>query len=635
MNIEVTLLSKEEVEGKSKILEKVGRGCDYDYWTSTPSLFYSWNISDEFRVTSSGELDFGNTCLRYGVRPVLKSDNLEDLIRNLKITYENGVEVVEYGQYPDLEVQFNIPNNVNLKPTGKKYYLFYYFGYLYEDLEYEYNGEKYVNKEGKYYKVKPVKFYVDRENNMLISKDVLFNAPINIDNPNYDGHFETSKLYQFLNNEFINSLKPDGEYSNDEIETLFEETPNPYNLDLEELDEEDIIEGAILSDIPVMLHGQTGDGKSARVKQIDKDTQIIYLASADPTDINGKSVQKKQSLFYTLISAIKETTSRHGLDNTKNILKLILRRNPNWYSFFSRGNRDKLKKFEIDKVIRTIKFFADNVDDEDEIIEIFIDKLYDCDEEFADIVDGFNVTDKHQEETSSNIHIDNLSLENNSVQKKQGLFYTLISAIKETTSRHGLDNTKNILKLILRRNPNWYSFFSRGNRDKLKKFEIDKVIRTIKFFADNVDDEDEIIEIFIDKLYDRDEEFADIVDGFNITDTSQTSDSLKKEEQKDFEFIMLQGNKQPVIIYRINDNQMEVFIKELIKKFGKEMVSKSIFFDYNDLIREINIEQGVQLSNTEYILKMNTNGNIMIIDGTGKIVDSFSSNSSFANSKHI
>ena len=42
-----------------------------------------------------------------------------------------------------------------------------------------------------------------------------------------------------------------------------------------------------------MLHGQTGDGKSARVKQIDKDLQIIYLASADPTDINGKSVQKE------------------------------------------------------------------------------------------------------------------------------------------------------------------------------------------------------------------------------------------------------------------------------------------------------------------------------------------------------
>ena len=241
----------------------------------------------------------------------------------------------------------------------------------------------------------------------------------------------------------------------------------------------------------------------------------------------------------------------------------------------------------------------------------------------------------YTEETSSHTYIDNLFLENSNVQKKQGLFYTLVAAIKETTRKHGLDNTKNILKLILRRNPNWYSFFSRGNRDKLKQFEIDKVIRTIKFFADNVDDEDEIIEIFIDKLYDRDEEFADIVDGFNVTDTSQISDFLKKEEQKDFDFILLHDNKQPIIIYRINNNQMEVFIKELIKKFGKEMVSKSILFDYNDLIKEINFEQAVQLGNTEYILKMNIDGNIIIIDGTGKIVDSFSSNSSFVNYKHI
>ena len=245
MNIEVTLLSKEEVEGKSKVLQKVGRGCDYDYWTSTKLLFSDWSDADVIRVTSTGELGCDNVDAGHGVRPVLKSDNLEKLIKNLKITYENGVEVVEYGQYPDLEVQFHIPNNASLKPTGKKYYhflTFYYFEKfnLQEHLEYESNGEKYVNIKDKYYKVKPVKFYVDRENNMLISKDVLFDAPINVDNPNYDGHFETSQLYQFLNNEFINSLKPDGEYSNDEIETLFEETPNPYNLDLEEVDEANV-----------------------------------------------------------------------------------------------------------------------------------------------------------------------------------------------------------------------------------------------------------------------------------------------------------------------------------------------------------------------------------------------------------
>ena len=33
--IEVTLLSKEEVEGKSKVLQKAGRSLRKGYWTST------------------------------------------------------------------------------------------------------------------------------------------------------------------------------------------------------------------------------------------------------------------------------------------------------------------------------------------------------------------------------------------------------------------------------------------------------------------------------------------------------------------------------------------------------------------------------------------------------------------------
>ena len=43
---------------------------------------------------------------------------------------------------------------------------------------------------------------------MLISKDVLFPSPINVNNKNYNGNFETSQLYQFLNNEFIKELNP-------------------------------------------------------------------------------------------------------------------------------------------------------------------------------------------------------------------------------------------------------------------------------------------------------------------------------------------------------------------------------------------------------------------------------------------
>ena len=164
--MEVTLLSKKEVEGKSKILEKVGIYCNSSYWTRSQLFTGVCGYYAGFYVTAVGVLSGAGASNIIGIRPVLKSDNLEELIKNLKITYENGVEVVEYGQYPDLKVHFNIPNNARLKPTGKKYY--YNSGKgkfcLEEYLEYEFDGEKYVNIEDKYYKVKPVKFYVDREN---------------------------------------------------------------------------------------------------------------------------------------------------------------------------------------------------------------------------------------------------------------------------------------------------------------------------------------------------------------------------------------------------------------------------------------------------------------------------------------
>ena len=44
--MEVTLLSKEEIEGKSNVLQKVGRICNRPYWTSTSSCFVdAWNYA--------------------------------------------------------------------------------------------------------------------------------------------------------------------------------------------------------------------------------------------------------------------------------------------------------------------------------------------------------------------------------------------------------------------------------------------------------------------------------------------------------------------------------------------------------------------------------------------------------------
>ena len=57
-----------------------------------------------------------------------------------------------------------------------------------------------------------------------------------------------------------------------------------------ELDDLDIIRGYLESDIPIYLHGLSGDGKSRRAKDIDPNLTIIYLSNATPESINGKSV---------------------------------------------------------------------------------------------------------------------------------------------------------------------------------------------------------------------------------------------------------------------------------------------------------------------------------------------------------
>ncbi len=214
-NIEVTLLSRREVEAKSKILQKVGRRCNRPYWTNEPSYFSIWSGFHGFFVTTSGHLVADSVNVDHGVRPVLKSDNLEELIKNLKKTYEDDIEVVEFGQYPDLESEIDIPDNVSLKPTGKIYYYPARKGLNLDEFgfrdypEYEYNDQKFIKRNGTYYPVKLVKFYVDRENTMLISKNILFNSPINLYKKDYNGHFETSQLYDFLNNEFIKTLMSD------------------------------------------------------------------------------------------------------------------------------------------------------------------------------------------------------------------------------------------------------------------------------------------------------------------------------------------------------------------------------------------------------------------------------------------
>ena len=211
-NIEVTLLSKKEIEGKSKVLRKIGAGCKKAYWTN-------YTIAKDFAgvVDAFGYIHYEQIHYSFGVRPVLKLDNIDELIINCPSKFKDGIQIVEYGTYPDLSQRLNIDNPYSF--TAK------YYNYpiptvsmidkskifqWYNCPAYIYKNQEIIEMCGCNYPVKPIKFYVDRENSLLISVGILFESPINAEDPEYNceynKNFNDTKLYLFLNKQFKNGL---------------------------------------------------------------------------------------------------------------------------------------------------------------------------------------------------------------------------------------------------------------------------------------------------------------------------------------------------------------------------------------------------------------------------------------------
>lgn len=203
---EVTLLSKDEAMGSIEVMKKVGGASTGTYWTKTPSREKKWICPSEFRIDMTGIADGGYITGSYGVRPVLKVENLDELIDSKSKT-QNGIEEVSLGEYPHFDFELDLPQE-EISKTGKIYHIKSEYSSNIEICEeYQTNEIKFITFNGKRYLVKPVQFYVDRNNSLLISKNVLFYSTIN-NNKEDSQTFASSKLYEFLNNEFIHDLTP-------------------------------------------------------------------------------------------------------------------------------------------------------------------------------------------------------------------------------------------------------------------------------------------------------------------------------------------------------------------------------------------------------------------------------------------
>ena len=301
------------------------------WWTKTP---YD---SEARYVSDYGGTNYVDITRRDGGgRPVIAYSEISKISSN-KVRGENGILEVEYGEYPQTvvsrefgEILEDAYRKGTINKTGKKYTT---DSVKYQDrdkpfkstnhTEYEYNGKKYIRFIGNsncddqplsdgrtareyttyWVSVEPIKWMIDEKTNIAISKKILFSGVQFNRKSNYRGEFNRTDIKEFMDKYFSNDIIPSASKEMTEEEkrqieankTKAEKRRNPYSFNFEEVSEEDIIKGAIESDIPVFLHGKSSEGKSARVKQIDPNCIILYLRNATPDSINGKSVYNSET----------------------------------------------------------------------------------------------------------------------------------------------------------------------------------------------------------------------------------------------------------------------------------------------------------------------------------------------------
>lgn len=297
------------------------------WWTQTTKGFHDVHI-----VSCDGddeiEEDVSRNC---GIRPAFSLYKTPSIIASAK-KGADGIFETEYGSYPQsaasLQLQrelLRLLTNNKLDESGKRYTIDsrkfdkYGDGFQSKELiEYTYQGKRYVYhkfnschegalitlsnkqqyKDGDFvfYEVQPVKWLVDFKAGWAIAKYILL-AGIQFNNHlSTSSDFPNTNMNKFLQNHMTKDLFQNNyTRKNEQITSIKKKNNNPYNLSFDQVSEEEIIKGCIESGIAPYLHAPTGDGKSARIHQLDPECEIIYLVTATPESINGKSVYNAQT----------------------------------------------------------------------------------------------------------------------------------------------------------------------------------------------------------------------------------------------------------------------------------------------------------------------------------------------------
>ena len=232
-----------------------------------------------------------NTCSVCAVRPaLLLEEGDERLLRH--VSKEGNIVIAEYGEWPSVVLDASLRDlalrafqsgtlrrtKLTLTP-GEKEIPVWQLGakriVALTLVQGNLNGyiqlsDETVVTEGEtvFLEFRPVRWLVDTENHLLVSEQALFAG------------VSREQAAGYLREEFLHELTAEEE----------EEQKNNRTFQILRHDELSLIRSFVEADIPVFLHGLSGDGKSDRVRQIDPDVLDIELVNENPETINGRAI---------------------------------------------------------------------------------------------------------------------------------------------------------------------------------------------------------------------------------------------------------------------------------------------------------------------------------------------------------
>ena len=251
----------------------------------TDGRYINYYLSDGV-VSRFGTAD---PCAVCAVRPVLQlEDGDEDLLGRRQ--NDGKVTVVEYGRYPYAVLDESMRQLAAreyrrgaLRDTGRQVHL----GGG-EHPVYRLGGKEIVcvamtqggvngfvrlsdgtvvgEGEDVFLEMRPVRWLYDEKEGLLVSCMALFAG------------FSQEEALAYLQDGFLEEL------------SVAEEEVDFTDFQLRRHDELSLIRAYVEADVPVFLHGLSGDGKSDRVRQIDPQALDIELVNETPETINGRAV---------------------------------------------------------------------------------------------------------------------------------------------------------------------------------------------------------------------------------------------------------------------------------------------------------------------------------------------------------